>query len=103
VVLQIARNTWGPGTGTAIYSRVSTADHNPELQLREIQDYADRQGWKGVETHQDTISGGKATVQGSTALWRTYGARREAGEFPCPRDHPPGCSCGPRYNSVEQG
>jgi len=24
----------------AIYTRVSTADQNPELQLREIQDYA---------------------------------------------------------------
>ncbi len=71
MVLQIARNTWGPGTGTAIYSRVSTADHNPELQLREIQDYADRQGWKGVETHQDTISGGMSTPAENSPLYRS--------------------------------
>jgi DNA invertase Pin-like site-specific DNA recombinase len=32
----------------AIYARVSTADQNPEHQLREVQDYATRQGWQVV-------------------------------------------------------
>ena len=34
-----------------IYTRISTADQNSELQLREIQDYADRQRWEIVETY----------------------------------------------------
>jgi DNA invertase Pin-like site-specific DNA recombinase len=34
----------------AIYARVSTAEQNSELQLREIQDYASRQGWEIVAT-----------------------------------------------------
>ena len=38
------------------YTRVSTADQNPELQLREIQDYASRQGWEIVETYPRTPS-----------------------------------------------
>jgi DNA invertase Pin-like site-specific DNA recombinase len=45
----------------AVYTRVSSADQNPELQLREIQDYASRQGWEIVETYQDTISGAKTS------------------------------------------
>jgi DNA invertase Pin-like site-specific DNA recombinase len=48
----------------AIYARVSTADQNSELQLREIQDYASRQGWEIVETYQDTVSGAKASRPG---------------------------------------
>ena len=35
-----------------IYARTSTADQNSELQLREIQDHATRQGWQIVETYQ---------------------------------------------------
>jgi DNA invertase Pin-like site-specific DNA recombinase len=41
----------------AIYARVSTTDQNCELQLRELQAYAERQGWSIVETYQDTMSG----------------------------------------------
>jgi DNA invertase Pin-like site-specific DNA recombinase len=44
----------------AIYTRVSTADQNPELQLREIQDCATRQALEIVETYQDVASGAKA-------------------------------------------
>ena len=36
----------------AIYTRVSTSDQNSDLQLREIQDYASRQGWEIVESYQ---------------------------------------------------
>lgn len=41
----------------AIYARVSIADQNSELQIRELNDYAGKQGWQVVETYQDTISG----------------------------------------------
>jgi len=43
----------------AIYTRVSTTDQNCELQIHELQQYANRQGWAIVETYQDVISGAK--------------------------------------------
>ena len=52
----------------AIYTRVSTADQNNELQLREIQDYTGRQGWEVVDTYQDVISGAKASRPGLNRL-----------------------------------
>jgi DNA invertase Pin-like site-specific DNA recombinase len=44
----------------AAYTRVSTPDQNPELQLQELRDYAARQGWDVVESYHDVISGTKA-------------------------------------------
>lgn len=44
----------------AVYARVSTTDQNCELQLRELQAYAERQGWSIMETYQDVMSGAKA-------------------------------------------
>ncbi len=44
----------------AIYARVSTTDQNAELQIREVNDYATKQGWEVVATYQDTTSGAKA-------------------------------------------
>jgi putative DNA-invertase from lambdoid prophage Rac len=52
----------------AIYTRMSTAVQNSELQLREIQDYANRQGWQIVGTYQDTISGTKTSRPGLKRL-----------------------------------
>jgi putative DNA-invertase from lambdoid prophage Rac len=52
----------------AVYARVSTADQNPELQLREIQDYATRQGWQVVDTYEDVTSGAKANRPGLNRL-----------------------------------
>lgn len=52
----------------AIYTRVSTTDQNSELQLREIQDYASRQGWEILETYQDIASGAKASRPGLNRL-----------------------------------
>jgi DNA invertase Pin-like site-specific DNA recombinase len=60
----------------AIYTRVSTSDQNPELQLREIHDYASRQGWEIVETYQDTISGAKASRPGLNQLMADARARK---------------------------
>lgn len=47
---------------TAIYARVSTVNNgqNPEMQLREIREYADRRGWEIVGEYVDVgISGTK--------------------------------------------
>jgi DNA invertase Pin-like site-specific DNA recombinase len=41
----------------AAYTRVSTPDQNPELQLQELRDCAARQGWEVAETYHDVISG----------------------------------------------
>ena len=58
----------GQSMKAAIYTRVSTADQNNELQLREIQDYTGRQGWEVVDTYQDVISGAKASRPGLNRL-----------------------------------
>jgi len=60
----------------AIYTRVSTADQNPELQLHEIQDYAARQGWQVVDTCQDVASGAKASRPGLNRLLADAMARK---------------------------
>ena len=44
----------------ALYVRVSTAEQNSELQLRELREYAERQGWQIVGIYQDVISGAKS-------------------------------------------
>jgi len=60
----------------AVYARVSTAEQNSDLQLREIQDYANRQGWEIAETYQDTISGAKASRPGLNRLMADAMARK---------------------------
>ena len=63
----------------ACYTRISTPDQNPELQLRELRDYAHRQGSEIVEVYQDVASGAKGKRPGLTALME--GARE--GKFSC--------------------
>lgn len=60
----------------AIYTRVSTADQNPELQLREIEDYATRQGWPVVDLYQDVASGSNASRPGLLRLLAEARARK---------------------------
>ena len=48
----------------ACYIRVSTTDQNPELQLRELRDYATRQGWELADAYQGVGSGSKACRPG---------------------------------------
>jgi DNA invertase Pin-like site-specific DNA recombinase len=43
------------------YIRVSTAEQNSELQLRELYGYAERLGWQIAEVYQDVDSGAKAS------------------------------------------
>ncbi len=48
------------GRGTiqvAIYARVSTGEQNPELQLRELRDYAERRGFVVHREYVDQASG----------------------------------------------
>jgi DNA invertase Pin-like site-specific DNA recombinase len=60
----------------AIYTRVSTADQNAELQLRELEGYASRQGWEITDTYQDIISGAKASRPGLNRLMADAAARK---------------------------
>jgi DNA invertase Pin-like site-specific DNA recombinase len=60
----------------AIYTRVSTADQNAEMQLRELNDYTGRQGWALVETYQDIMSGAKANRPGLNRLIEDARARK---------------------------
>ena len=46
------------------YTRISTPDQNPELQLRELRDYATRQGWELADADQDVGSGSNACRPG---------------------------------------
>jgi DNA invertase Pin-like site-specific DNA recombinase len=51
-------------TRVAIYARVSTNGHgqDPEMQLRELREYADRRGWSVFEEYIDRgVSGAKAS------------------------------------------
>jgi putative DNA-invertase from lambdoid prophage Rac len=60
----------------AVYTRVSTADQNSDLQLREINDYAGRQRWELVDTRQDIISGAKASRPRLNSLMADAMARK---------------------------
>jgi putative DNA-invertase from lambdoid prophage Rac len=60
----------------ALYARVSTVDQNPEMQLRDLQAHADREGWQIVGTYQDVISGAKANRPGLNRLMADAQARK---------------------------
>ena len=52
----------GSSPRIALYARVSTSGghQDPEMQLRELREYADRRGWEITETYTDTgVSGSK--------------------------------------------
>jgi len=59
-----------------IYVRVSTADQNQELQLRELQDYATRHQWEIAHVYQDAISGASASRPGLNQLMDDARARK---------------------------
>lgn len=60
----------------ALYTGVSTADQNSDLQLRDLQDYATRQGGHMAEIYQDMISGAKASRPGLNRLIADARARK---------------------------
>ena len=43
----------------ALYARVSTGDQDPEMQLRELREYAERRGWEAEEYVDQAVSGAK--------------------------------------------
>ena len=52
----------------AIYARVSTLkDQNPEMQLRELREFAGHRGWEIVDLYTDRASGRKIPARNSTA------------------------------------
>jgi DNA invertase Pin-like site-specific DNA recombinase len=65
-----------PVVQVALYARVSTADQNCELQLRELQDYAVHQGWRLVEVYQDVMSGAQTRRPGLARLMADAAARK---------------------------
>ena len=60
----------------AFYTRVSTSDQSPELQLRELHEYTTRQGWDITEIYQDVISGAKISRPGLKRLMEDARARK---------------------------
>ena len=60
----------------AIYVRVSTADQNCELQIRDLRDYATQREWVVVDVYQDVMSGAKAHRPALTALMNDARARK---------------------------
>jgi DNA invertase Pin-like site-specific DNA recombinase len=59
-----------------IYARVSTADQNNAIQVRELTEYIQRRGWALVGTYQDQMSGAKATRPGLDKLMADARQRR---------------------------
>ena len=45
----------------AIYARVSTADQNCAMQLRDLREYCKRRGWKAIEYVDTGVSGAKVS------------------------------------------
>ena len=43
----------------AIYTRISTADQNADLQKQELPEYCERRSWEVTEIYEDRIGGGK--------------------------------------------
>ena len=60
----------------AIYARVSATDQNFDLQIRELIDYAAKQGWEVVETYLDVISGAKSSRPGLNRLMEDARTRK---------------------------
>jgi len=60
----------------AIYARVSTTDQTNAIQIRELQDYVERRGWKACGIYQDQMSGAKASRPGLDQLMADARCRR---------------------------
>jgi DNA invertase Pin-like site-specific DNA recombinase len=61
---------------TAIYARVSTADQNNAIQIRELTEYVGRRHWEVAGVYQDQISGAKVSRPGLDRLMADARQRR---------------------------
>ncbi len=62
---------------TAIYARVSTADQNCEMQLRELRDYVANRGWKLAGEYVDSGFSGTKAKRPALDLMMAAAARRD--------------------------
>lgn len=60
----------------ALYARVSTHDQSTDIQVRELTDYCQRQGWDLTQAYTDVISGAKAKRPGLDQLMADARLRR---------------------------
>ena len=60
----------------AAYIRVSTADQNCQLQIRELREFAARQGWEIGETYEDMMSGARSSRPGLNRLMEDARTRK---------------------------
>lgn len=58
------------------YVRVSTADQRCELQVRDLREYAERQGWRIAEIYEDVSIGAKASRPSLNRLMADATARK---------------------------
>jgi DNA invertase Pin-like site-specific DNA recombinase len=52
----------------AIYTRVSTTDQNDDMQMCELNEFVERQGWDVFATYEDVMSGAKSNRPGLAKL-----------------------------------
>lgn len=60
----------------ALYVRVSSADQNYQLQLRELSDYAAGWHWRVVGVYEDVMNGARTSRPGLNRLMADAAARR---------------------------
>lgn len=60
-----------------IYSRVSTEEQTTDNQLRQLREYADRQGWNIIEEIQDVASGENPQKNGKDSKSFCHGTATE--------------------------
>jgi predicted site-specific integrase-resolvase len=66
----------GAAMRVASYVRVSTAEQNYQLQIRELHEFARHQGWEIGETYEDIISGAEPSRPGLNRLMGDARARK---------------------------
>lgn len=72
-----------PKVKVAIYARVSTADQNPQAQLRELRAYCKRRKFEIVQEYVDTVTGGAGRARRPDTAYRAMMAAAKAGKFKC--------------------
>jgi DNA invertase Pin-like site-specific DNA recombinase len=66
--MQNGQGTASANLRAAIYARVSTADQNNAIQVRELKEYVERRGWELTGIYEDQMSGAKVSRPGLDQL-----------------------------------